>query len=113
SPSTISPSRRSSASRTCPRATRNEGAIETVLVGNRSLLTEGVARILRSENFRIVASVSCADDFLSKVHSHPLLFLFIHTGDNFDVTARQVELLRGSTPSARIVVVADRYRLEE
>jgi DNA-binding NarL/FixJ family response regulator len=86
----------------------------TVLVGNRSLLAEGVARILRSENFRIVASVSCADDFLSgKVHSHPLLFLIIHTGDNFDVVPRQVELLRGSNPAARIAVVADRYRPEE
>lgn len=86
----------------------------TVLVGNRSLLTEGVAGILRSANFPIVASVSCADDFLSrKVHSHQLLFLIIHAGDNFDVVAEQVELIRASNPAARIAVVADRYRLEE
>jgi hypothetical protein len=42
-------------------------------------LRDGVARILRSANFRIVASVSCADDFLSsKVQPHHPLFLIVH-----------------------------------
>ena len=35
-----------------------------VFVGKSILLREGLARILRSANFRILASVSCADDLL-------------------------------------------------
>jgi DNA-binding NarL/FixJ family response regulator len=85
-----------------------------VLVGNHSLLREGVARILRSAKFRIVSSVSCADDFRSsEVQQHQPLFLIVYAGDDFDVVAQQIELLRRSNPCARIAIVADRYRLEE
>ncbi|MFB9266910.1 LuxR C-terminal-related transcriptional regulator [Bradyrhizobium erythrophlei] len=85
-----------------------------VLIGNHSLLREGVARILRSAKFRIMSSVSCADDFLcNEVQQPQPLFLIVHTGDDFDVVAQQIELLRRSNPCARIAIVADRYRLEE
>jgi two-component system nitrate/nitrite response regulator NarL len=58
--------------------------------------------------------VSCADDFLSsKVQLHQPLFLIVHTGDDFEVVAEQIERLRRSNPGGRIAVVADRYRLEE
>ena len=77
-------------------------------------LRDGVARILRSANFRIVASVSCADDFLSsKVQLHHPLFLIVHIGDDFDVVTEQIELLRRSNPGGRIAIVADRYRLKD
>jgi DNA-binding NarL/FixJ family response regulator len=86
----------------------------TVLVGENSLLKEGIAKILRSANFRIVASVSCADDLLTgKVQLQQVLFLLLHTGDNFEIVADQIERLRGANPSGRIAVVAGRYRLEE
>ncbi|MCK1543965.1 DNA-binding response regulator [Bradyrhizobium sp. 160] len=85
----------------------------TILLGNSSLLKEGVARILRSANFRIVASVASADDLQSgKVKSRQLLFIAIHTGDNFDLP-KQIEHLRARNPDARIAVVTDRCRLEE
>jgi DNA-binding NarL/FixJ family response regulator len=85
-----------------------------VLVGENSLLKEGIAKILRSANFRIVASVSCADDLLTgKVQPQQVLFLLLHTSDNFEIVADQIERLRAANPSGRIAVIADRYRLEE
>jgi DNA-binding NarL/FixJ family response regulator len=93
---------------------RRRHSFAIVLVGNRSLLRDGVARILRSANFRIVTSVSCADDFLSsEVKPHHPLFLIIHIGDDFDVVTEQIEPLRRSNPGGRIAIVADRYQLEE
>ncbi len=85
-----------------------------VLVGKSNLLREGLARILRSANFRIVASVSCAADLLpSKLQLHQPLFLIIHTGDDFDTAVEQIELFRDQHPGARIAIVADHYRLSE
>ncbi len=93
---------------------RRRHSFATVLVGQSSLLKEGVARIVRSANFRIVASVSCADYLLtSKVQPPHPLFLIVHTGDDFDVVTEQIELLRGSHPGGRIAIVADHHRLHE
>ena len=86
----------------------------TILVGKSILLREGLARILRSANFRIVASVSCANDLLPiKPQLHQPLFLIAHTGDSFDAAIEQIELIRDRHPTGRIAIVADRYRLGE
>src|SRR5258708_33493575 len=85
----------------------------TILVGKSILLREGLASILRSANFRILASVSCADDLLpSKLQLQPL-FLVVHTGDDFDAAVEQIELFRDQHPGGRIAIVADHYRLGE
>jgi DNA-binding NarL/FixJ family response regulator len=85
-----------------------------ILVGKSILLREGLARILRSANFRILASVSCADDLLpSKLQLHQPLFLVVHTGDDFDAAVEQIELFRNQHPGGRIAIVADHYRLCE
>ena len=85
-----------------------------VLVGKRILLREGLARILRSVNFRVLASVSSADDFpQNKLQLHRLLFLIVHTGEDFDAAVEQIELLSDRHPGARIAIVADHYRLGE
>jgi DNA-binding NarL/FixJ family response regulator len=86
----------------------------TILVGKSILLREGLARILRSANFRIVASVSCANDLLPiKPQLHQLLFLIAHTGDSFDAAIEQIGIIRDRHPTGRIAMVADRYRLGE
>ena len=86
----------------------------TVLVGKSILLREGLARILRAANFRILASVSCADDLIpSKLQLHEPLFLIVHTGDDFDAAVEQIELFRDQHPNGRIAIVADHYRLGE
>jgi DNA-binding NarL/FixJ family response regulator len=85
-----------------------------ILVGKSILLREGLARILRSANFRILASVSCADDLLpSKAELPQPLFLIVHTGNDFDPALEQIELFRDRHPGERIAVVADHYRLNQ
>ena len=93
---------------------RRQQSFATVLIGKSVLIREGIARILRAANFRTSASVSCADDFPpGTLQPHQLLFLIVHTGDDFDVVLEQIELLRDNHPSARIAIVADHYRLDE
>src|ERR1700733_767450 len=93
---------------------RKQQSFATILVGKKILLREGLARILHSANFRILASVSCADDLLpSKLQPDQPLFLLVHTGDNFDAAVEQIELLRDQHPGGRIAIVADHYRLGE
>src|SRR6202048_3236267 len=93
---------------------RRQQSFATVLIGKSVLIREGIARILRAANFRTTASVSCADEFPpGTLQPHQLLFLIVHTGDDFDVVLEQIELLRDNHPSARIAIVADHYRLEE
>ena len=86
----------------------------TVLIGKSVLLREGLSRILRTANFRIQGSVSCADDLIpSTLQRHQPLFLIIHTGNDFDSTVEQIALLREHYPNGRIAIVADHYRLSE
>lgn len=93
---------------------RRQRFLAAVLVGKSILLREGLAKILRSANFRILASVSCADDLHpNKPDLHPPLFLIVHTGDDFDAALEQIELFRSRRPDGRIAVVADHYRLSE
>src|SRR5260221_1153232 len=93
---------------------RRRQSFATILLGKSILLREGLARLLRSANFRILAAVSCADDFLpSELHLHQPLFLVVHTGDDFDAAVEQIELFRGEHPGGRIAIVADHYRLCE
>ncbi len=86
----------------------------TILIGKNSLLREGLAKILQSADFRILASVSCADDLLaSRALPRQLLFLMVHTGNDFDAAVKQMELIRGRHPDGSIGMVTDRYRLDE
>ena len=85
-----------------------------VLVGKSILLREGLAKILRAANFRIVASVSSADDLRpSKAKLHLPLYLIIHTGDDFDIALEQIAVFRNRHADARIAIVADQYRMNE
>ena len=93
---------------------RRQQSFATVLIGRSVLIREGIAKILRAANCRTYASVSCADDLPpGKLQSHQLLFLIVHTGDDFDVTLEQIELLREKHPAGRLAIVADHYRLAD
>jgi DNA-binding NarL/FixJ family response regulator len=82
-----------------------------VLVGKNALFREGLARILSSADFRILASVSCADDLLpGKLQLHQPLFLVVHTGDDFGAAIEQIELFRNKHPGGRIAIVAHHCR---
>ena len=93
---------------------RRRQSFATILVGKSILLREGLAKILRSANFRILASVSCADDLLSsKFPTQQPLFLIVHSGVDFDAALGQIELFKRRHPDGRVAIVADRYRLGE
>src|SRR6266702_4619847 len=93
---------------------RRQQSFVTVLIGRSVLIREGIARILRAANCRTFASVSCADDLPpGKLQPHQLLFLIVHTGDDFEVTLEQIELLREKHPTGRFAIVADHYRLAD
>ena len=67
----------------------------TILVGRDSLRREGIAKVLRSANVRILASLSCADGLLTpKVQSCRLMFLIVRGDYNFDATAEQIETVQ-------------------
>jgi len=93
---------------------RRRYSFGAILVGKSSLLREGLARILRSANFRILASVSSADDLLtSKIQPRQALLLVVHTGDDFDAAVEQIEILRDRYLDGRFAVVADHYQPRE
>jgi DNA-binding NarL/FixJ family response regulator len=90
---------------------RRRYSFGVILVGKCSLLREGLARILRSAHFRVLASVRCADDLpISKIYPHQMLFLVIRTGDDFYATIEQVGTLKKCHPDGRLAVVADHYQ---
>jgi DNA-binding NarL/FixJ family response regulator len=93
---------------------RRRQSFATILVGKSILLREGLARILRSASFRILASVSSGDDLIpSKFPPHQPLFLIVHSGDDFDAALEQINLFKRRHPDGRVAIVADRYRMGE
>ena len=85
----------------------------TVLIGKDILVREGIARILRAEHFRILASVSSVDELPSTVQSLQLLFLIVQAGDDFDLAVEHIGLVRDQHPGGRIAIVANHYRPAE
>jgi two-component system nitrate/nitrite response regulator NarL len=92
---------------------------DVILIGEESLLREGISRILRSADFRIVASVPSAYDLhaieLPEINAQAdePLFLLVRTSDDRNATAEQIKALRARRPDAPIAVVPDRCRLSD
>jgi two-component system nitrate/nitrite response regulator NarL len=88
--------------------------IGTVVVGANVLLREGLARILSSSDFCIIASASCADDrVLSVLVQEQPILLVIALGDDFDAGLRQIEAFKRRCPAGRVAVLADRHEPTE
>ncbi len=86
----------------------------TIVVGRNSLRKDGLAQFLRSADFGMVTSVTSADDLCaSRTQQSQVLYVIVHTGDDFGAAVEQIEPLRGRYPEGRVVMVADRYRLNE
>lgn len=92
---------------------RRHQSFETFLIGKSVLMREGIVRILRAENFRVRASVSSSDELTGTFRGPQVLFLIVHTGDDFALAVEQINLVKDKHPSGRIVVVADHYRSTE
>jgi two-component system nitrate/nitrite response regulator NarL len=86
----------------------------TVLVGTNVLLREGLARILTTADFRIVASTSCVDDHvLSTLTQEQSILLLIDVSDNFEAGLRQIECFKQRYPTGRVAVLAVQHHLPQ
>jgi DNA-binding NarL/FixJ family response regulator len=86
----------------------------TILVGKNSLRREGIARVLRCAHFRILASLSYADELPNcKLQSCELLLLNVRSEDDSTSSIEHIQLFKNRYPDGRVAVVADRYRLDE
>lgn len=88
---------------------RRHQSFGTILIGKSVLMREGIARILRAENFRILASIAYPDELTGTVRAQQLLFLIVHTGDDFDHAVTQIAFVKEHYPHGRVAVVADHY----
>lgn len=82
----------------------------TVLIGKNVLTREGIARILRSANFRVAASASSPAELPSSLQEEHLMFLIVHTGDDFNLAIEHIGHVKDRYPDARIAIVSDNYR---
>ncbi|QOZ54554.1 response regulator transcription factor [Bradyrhizobium sp. CCBAU 53338] len=93
---------------------RRRTPFATVLVGQTSLLREGIARILREADFRVLTSVSSADEWIaSNLQPEQVLFVVVHVGDDFGYAVEQIELFRSRHANCRIAIVTERYQQDD
>jgi DNA-binding NarL/FixJ family response regulator len=87
-------------------------ACATVLVGQCSLLREGLSHILcaAESRFRIVASAASIYDLvLGPIEQHQPLLLIIDSGSDPRAMAKQIEAFKDQRPDGRVAVLADQY----
>ncbi len=88
--------------------------IRTVLVGPSALLREGLARILSTAGFRILASASGVDDpVLSPIPQEQSILLIIDVSDDFDTALQQIESFKKRYRAGRVAVLAHQQQLTE
>jgi two-component system, NarL family, nitrate/nitrite response regulator NarL len=86
----------------------------TVLVGPRTLILEGITRILTPTCFRVIASASSIDDLSPELLPEgELLLLIVDAGDNPVASIEQIKLFKERYPTGRIAVLADRCQSNE
>jgi two-component system, NarL family, nitrate/nitrite response regulator NarL len=89
---------------------RRRQSCETVLIGKNVLIREGIARILQAANFHVPVSASSLDELPSSLQAEKLMFLIVHTGDDFHLAIEQIGFVKDRYPDARIAIVSDNGR---
>ena len=86
----------------------------TLLVGSNVLLREGLARVLTTADFNVVASRSCVDDHMSSLLTQEnAILLIIDVGDEFGAAIGQIEYFKRQCPAGRVVVLAHQHQFSE
>jgi len=89
-------------------------SFETVLLGPRLLVREGLMRILRSAGFQIIASDSCPDDLhKGSLPRQQALLIVLDAGHEPDVAVAQIETIKRQVPAGRIAVLVDHCSLHD
>jgi DNA-binding NarL/FixJ family response regulator len=87
----------------------------TVVVGQNALLRDGLVSILRAAGFRVLdpaCSVSDLDMSLLSQQQQPILMI-VATGDDSTAAVEQIELFKDPHINGSVVVVANRFRLND
>ncbi|MGY8684359.1 DNA-binding response regulator, partial [Bradyrhizobium sp. UFLA05-153] len=92
---------------------RRRQSYGTVLIGKNVLIREGIAKILHAANFRIAASALSPAELPGSLQEQQLMFLIVHTGDDFDLAREQIGSVKNRYPDARVAIVSDNYRPAE
>lgn len=82
----------------------------TVLVGRNALLREGLARILGSADFQVLASAPSLDDLSWALPSAAQL-LIIDVDNELEAITAKLESLKQAYPTVRLVILAGRLEL--
>ncbi|WP_353186629.1 response regulator transcription factor [Bosea sp. (in: a-proteobacteria)] len=88
-------------------------AFGIAILGKYSLMREGISRILQEQKFRVLTSGTSVEELRGKVRTQRLLFLIVHTSDDFSLVAAEIERVRGEYPEAHVAVVAEHYAVAE
>ena len=90
----------------------NRATTDTLLVGQNALLREGLARILNSGGFRMLASGCSVDDLIPNPHprQQPIL-LVIDVGDDFDTAVAQLKCFKQRYPAGRVAILDHQRQL--
>lgn len=95
-------------------ATMKREPIGTALVGPSVLLREGLARILSSAGFRILASTPSIDDsVLSLLPQEQSILLIIDLSDDFDAALEEIKSFKQRYSTGRVAVLAHKLQLTE
>ena len=80
-----------------------------VVLGPNTLVREGLARILRVANFRVLTSASDFDNaLLSSLLRPESVLLVVHLDHDVDHAVKLIELFKERQPNGRVAVLADR-----
>jgi two-component system nitrate/nitrite response regulator NarL len=86
-------------------------AIATILVGQSTLLREGLARILIPPKFRVIASGPRIDALdADALAQYDLRLLIIESGDNPSLEIEHIALFKREHPLDRIAILGHRWR---
>ena len=88
--------------------------VDTVVIGHHPLVREGLARILPSDAYNVVAQLSELADVesLAENPARPLLCILV-AGESSACTGALIATLRQRQPLSRVVVLAQRYDLAD
>jgi DNA-binding NarL/FixJ family response regulator len=85
----------------------------TVVIGRSSLIREAITLLLPASHFHTLASAPFVEKLPAEFQHSQILFLIIHTGEDFDVVIQQIELLQAMQSKGRIAIIANHCQRDE
>ena len=86
----------------------------TVVVGQNVQLREGLVGMLRAAGFQVLdAACSVSDLDMSFLYLQQSILMIVTVGDDPSAAVEQIELFKDTSTNGSVVVVADRFRLND